>query len=197
MKKGLRASQYWEDEKERCITMADERYSLGYTKGKEDAGRETYNDNQINGKIIGSHGSSAPEYDLRFVGTKEGHPIWLMKEKKIDLHNNDLTTGFLSSDMIIWEFCSADYLSKVKNMEKILGVDLTRHYNRWATTMIFMYALSKGGGNAAKTAKKQYIESSSYEAQSISDMTQKAGGFGGAISGFFSKLPKPKGELKP
>lgn len=177
--------------------MADERYSLGYAKGKEDAGKNIYDENQINARIISSHGSSSPEFDYVFIGYKDDRPCFLLKEKKIDLHNNDLTTGFLSTDLQIWNFCNADYLSKIINMEKILGIDLTRHYNRYARTAIYTYALSKSGGNAAKTAKKQYIESSSYETQSISDATQKKPGLGSKVSGFFSALPKSKEPLKP
>ena len=173
----------------------EDNHSSDYARGKDAGKKEVYSENQINATIIGSHGSFSPEFDMIFLGYRDNRPCYLKKEKKIDLHNNDLTTGFLSTDMMIWDFCSADYLSKIINLEKILGVDLTRHYNRYARTMIYAYALSKGGGNAAKTAKKQYIESSSYETQNMNDLTQKKPGIGNAISGFFSKLPKTKEPL--
>ena len=118
-------------------------------QNQQPAQQEFYSEEQVNGTIISPHGSFEISYEHQLL--PDGR--YLQREKKIDLINKDLTSGFLVSEMQVYNFCAADYLSKIIELEKELGVNLTRHYNKVASTTIYTYSLSKSGGHGANIVK--------------------------------------------
>ncbi len=173
-----------------------EQYAKNYIAQKEV--KELYGENQVSAEILLSHGTFREEYEPKFVGMHEGKKVFVLKEKKMDINNDDLTSGFQSTEMQVWNFCNASYLSIIEDLEKELQIDLTGHYNKFAKMANFSYALSKGGGKAAEISKKHFIETQSYELYKQQDMTSKKGGnIGSGISKFFSALPTTKQPIKP
>ena len=149
--------------------------------------QEFYSEEQVNGTIISPHGSFSIEYE--YFNLPDGRI--LQKEKKIDLINKDLTSGFLGTEMQVYNFCVADYLSMIIELEKTLGVDLTPHYNKIARTTAYTYALSKSGGHAPNIVKSHFTETKNYQIQHDKDSSKV-----NAVKGFLGALPKPKTRMQ-
>jgi len=150
---------------------------------------EYFNSIGIDGSIIKAHSSLNTKYFL--IKLNDGR--YLMREEKFDLINIDLTSGFLGPEM--QEYCLnvVDYLSMIKDLESELGVNLTRHYNRIAGPLLYLYSLSKSGGKAANTVKSHYQIASQYVVNDYNEnKNQKKDN---PLSGFFSAMPKPNVKL--
>lgn len=116
-----------------------------------------YSDHQTNQAIIMPHSKFIQK---KYFQNEKGQLIEL--DDKIEIINPDLTSGFSSSEMQLFAFGTADYLSKILKFEKKYGVDLTQEYNQEARKINFTYALSKSGGMAANIAKQHKVITESY-----------------------------------
>lgn len=128
-------------------------------KEEEKSPNEYYQEQQIDGTIISPHGKFIPDYD--FIKLEDGRIV--VRERKIDIINKDLTSGFSTPEFQWYAFGTADYLSKVICVEKDFGVDLTEHFNGEARNLVFSYAMSKSGGKAANIVKEHKVISESYQ----------------------------------
>lgn len=120
---------------------------------------EYYDEQQINGTIISPHGKFNAEYE--YIQLEDGRV--LAKEKKIEIINKDLTSGFSTPEFQAYAFGTADYLSIIKGLENDFEVDLTEHYNKEARPLAYSYAMSKSGGKAANIVKQHKVISESYQ----------------------------------
>lgn len=164
------------------MANSDEKYM---DSAQRSIAEEFFSEEMVNGTLISPHSAFLSEYDL--VQLPDGR--YLAKEKKIEIINKDLTSGFLTPEMQVFNFCTADYLSKIVDLEKDIKTDLTRHYNKTARLATYTYSLSKSGGQSANIVKSHFTESKSYQVQHLREEENKKRG--NAVKNFLSALPKP------